>query len=86
MTEIMKKVEDLVLFGNIEEVQEEEGVVAVKALYLIFLFLFLHCIFIMELRLFQIYLSKGEDWDIISSIIFSKFCQEVNSKSMHLFT
>lgn len=30
MTEIMKKVEDLVLFGNIEEVQEEEGVVAVK--------------------------------------------------------
>ena len=30
MTEIMKKVEDLVLFGNIEEVQEEEGVIAVK--------------------------------------------------------
>jgi len=30
MTEIMKKVEDLVLFGNIEEVQEEEGVAAVK--------------------------------------------------------
>jgi hypothetical protein len=30
MTEIMKKVEDLVLFGNIEEVQEEEDVVAVK--------------------------------------------------------